>query len=569
MKNEKYYLSKVATYIKKAKTTDIPERREALLRNSQELLNDLSKIVVDNLELKTEVMDLQLELDSIVNQKERFAGIKNFVRNHKKLSAVLASGLILTTGTVGYNAIQNSNLENIAVAATTDKDEDYDTDRFSRDPLAGKNKISEGVAFAEELAKNGAYDKEGYGPEVYALVSVLNTNGAMPNKDKFVENIDLEEYYAKGEVSDGIRSINELVEKVIRAKGTIDWNKIVAHKKSATVLNRAQELYNNVQNGEPTQAQKDEYTKFLNEEVTADLKQYNSFSIMMLTKYLTIAEDSHLINEDQLLLYVTDIDNMCNVDGKNVCEVTNKKGVGAEDTVLSSTKQLALTYLESLLNDKKEHKHNDSEKYYSFAEITSGIKENIKDLKNADIDVEAKGREESIKNIDAISRKKYPGITVNENDPHINHNTGNYESGESIGGDNVGDIVDLPNQDANGNDTDQSIEDMTNYSDIAAADFNNGQYKNEYLYNTQPAYKATWDALKAVYDQNSVPAPGDDNIIDEETDEDEIYYPSSFSAQEMSNENIVLGSDGLYYPAGQLPDGVEQITFDDAISKTR
>ena len=605
MKDIEYYLSKIDSYIIKAKTTDNPEKKEAFLRFSQEILDKLEAFTTE--EKMFEIEDRREELNSILNQQKRFAKIKNLVKSHK-LASILAGAITLSTIGGCTASFQNNDKPAVVEQVKASEDAEYDTERYSRNPLTGESLITGGTAFAESLAKNGAYDKEGYGPEVYALLAVLNTNGSMPGKDDFVKNIDLQDYFAeKGDLNKGINQIDELIEKVVRARGDLDWESIVPHKKSASMLEKAEKLYNDA-GATPSSKQKEEWNKFINDEVIADLEQYSPFTIMALQHYITMATDAHLMTPEQRDLFYKDLDVMCNSKGE-ACGVEDEKAVGAEDTIYSSSKQIAVSYLESLLDDEKEHEHADGEVYYTFAEVTKGVKENIKDLKNADIDIEEKGKEEAIKNIDAITSKKYPGITVDENDPKINHSNGTYESGESLPPENqVGDSVDLPNTDANGNETDQSKEEMIDYSNQAAADFNNGQYKNQHLYDTQPSYKATWDAMKKAFDEYSKPAPGDDEIVDIEEDENEIYYPEKpatpeveepsapvveepstpevddpivdipqddiisddTTTEDIMDDDWVLGDDGYYYPKGQLPADVNPAALEEeTVSKTR
>lgn len=605
MKDIEYYLSKIDSYIIKAKTTDNPEKKEAFLRFSQEILDKLEAFTTE--EKMFEIEDRREELNSILNQQKRFAKIKNLVKSHK-LASILAGAITLSTIGGCTASFQNNDKSAVVEQVKASEDAEYDTERYSRNPLTGESLITGGTAFAESLAKNGAYDKEGYGPEVYALLAVLNTNGSMPGKDDFVKNIDLQDYFAeKGDLNKGINQIDELIEKVVRARGDLDWESIVPHKKSASMLEKAEKLYNDA-GATPSSKQKEEWNKFINDEVIADLEQYSPFTIMALQHYITMATDAHLMTPEQRDLFYKDLDVMCNSKGE-ACGVEDEKAVGAEDTIYSSSKQIAVSYLESLLDDEKEHEHADGEVYYTFAEVTKGVKENIKDLKNADIDIEEKGKEEAIKNIDAITSKKYPGITVDENDPKINHSNGTYESGESLPPENqVGDSVDLPNTDANGNETDQSKEEMIDYSNQAAADFNNGQYKNQHLYDTQPSYKATWDAMKKAFDEYSKPAPGDDEIVDIEEDENEIYYPEKpatpeveepsapvveepstpevddpivdipqddiisddTTTEDIMDDDWVLGDDGYYYPKGQLPADVNPAALEEeTVSKTR
>lgn len=605
MKDIEYYLSKIDSYIIKAKTTDNPEKKEAFLRFSQEILDKLEAFTTE--EKMFEIEDRREELNSILNQQKRFAKIKNLVKSHK-LASILAGAITLSTIGGCTASFQNNDKPAVVEQVKASEDAEYDTERYSRNPLTGESLITGGTAFAESLAKNGAYDKEGYGPEVYALLAVLNTNGSMLGKDDFVKNIDLQDYFAeKGDLNKGINQIDELIEKVVRARGDLDWESIVPHKKSASMLEKAEKLYNDA-GATPSSKQKEEWNKFINDEVIADLEQYSPFTIMALQHYITMATDAHLMTPEQRDLFYKDLDVMCNSKGE-ACGVEDEKAVGAEDTIYSSSKQIAVSYLESLLDDEKEHEHADGEVYYTFAEVTKGVKENIKDLKNADIDIEEKGKEEAIKNIDAITSKKYPGITVDENDPKINHSNGTYESGESLPPENqVGDSVDLPNTDANGNETDQSKDEMIDYSNQAAADFNNGQYKNQHLYDTQPSYKATWDAMKKAFDEYSKPAPGDDEIVDIEEDENEIYYPEKpatpeveepsapvveepstpevddpivdipqddiisddTTTEDIMDDDWVLGDDGYYYPKGQLPADVNPAALEEeTVSKTR
>ncbi len=566
MKNLDYYLSKIDSYIAKAKSTDNSSKREALLQFAQELVDKLGAQATKN--QISEVEKRQHQLNSMYKKVKRFAKIRNLIKRNK-LASALAGTIVLST--IGGCAISLQN--NSAVVENVndiEKEAEYDTERYSRNPLTGQSLIAGGTAFAKSLAENGAYDKEGYGPEVYALLAVLNTNGSMPGKADFVKNIDLQDYFAeKGDLNKGINQIDELIEKVVRARGDLDWESIVPHIKSAKMLEKAEKLYNNA-GAKPSSKQKEEWNNFINNEVIADLEQYSPFTIMALQHYITMATDAHLMTPEQRDLFYKDLDVMCNSNGQ-ACGIPDEKAVGAEDTIYSSSKQIAVSYLESLLSDEKAHEHAEGEIYYTFDEVTKGVKENIKNLKNADIDIEEKGKEEAIKNIDAVTRAKYPGITIDENDPKINHNNGTYQSGESLpAGNHVGDTVNLPNTDANGNETDQSKDDMIDYSNQAAADFNNGQYKNEYLYNTQPSYKATWDAMKKAYDEYSKPAPGDDNIVDVEEDEDEIYYPEKsnvpevkltpentvvsddITSEEVLYDDWVLGADGYYYPRGQF-----------------
>lgn len=605
MKDIEYYLSKIDSYIIKAKTTDNPEKKEAFLRFSQEILDKLEAFTTE--EKMFEIEDRREELNSILNQQKRFAKIKNLVKRHK-LASVLAGTIVLSTIGGCTASFQNNDKSAVVEQVKASEDAEYDTERYSRNPLTGESLITGGTAFAESLAKNGAYDKEGYGPEVYALLAVLNTNGSMPGKDDFVKNIDLQEYFAeKGDLNQGINQIDELIEKVVRARGDLDWESIVPHKKSAAMLEKAEKLYNDA-GATPSSKQKEEWNKFINDEVTADLEQYSPFAIMAFQHYITMATDAHLMTPEQRDLFYKDLDTMCNSYGE-ACGVSDENVVGAEDTIYSTHKHIAVSYLESLYDDEKEHEHADGEVYYTFAEVTKGVKENIKDLKNADIDIEEKGKEEAIKNIDAITSKKYPGITVDENDPKINHSNGTYESGESLPPENqVGDSVDLPNTDANGNETDQSKDEMIDYSNQAAADFNNGQYKNQHLYDTQPSYKATWDAMKKAFDEYSKPAPGDDEIVDIEEDENEIYYPEKpatpeveepsapvveepstpevddpivdipqddiisddTTTEDIMDDDWVLGDDGYYYPKGQLPADVNPAALEEeTVSKTR
>lgn len=628
MDNIEQYLSKVDYYIEQAHKTKDQARREALLKASREVLDMLGKITGNDTNAKTAIADRLLKIDSVKKSKNRFDGIKHFMANHKKLAAISTAGIILAGSLVGCTSTMQNAKENVAVVETNDKLTDYDKSLYSRNPLSGETLVSDATGFAEEMAKNGAFEMDEYGPDMFAIVGILNTHGSMKNKDEFVRNIDLEEYFKDTDINKVIRLIDEQVEKVVNAKGNIDWSKIVSHKPSAEILNKTEKLFNAIKDGKPTAEQKKEFNDLLNHEIIDDIEKYNAFSHLMLTHYMNAAYVNNVINADQIGLFFTNLGGNCNEQIN--CDFNNDKDiVAAMDTIFSSQKQLLVQYLNTLTEDKEKHQHSEKEIYFSYDEIREKFILNVKDLKNAEIDLEEKVRDNSKKAIDAVTSEKYPGKQVDESDPHINHATGNYESGNHRGGTTKGDVVDLPDKDIEGNPT-EDLKDDEYYIDLAFQHFNDTDYfekyhvhkKDENLYKNSPAYRNAWDKAKKTFDEASVAPPADDNVVDIQEDENEIYYSQgsttsstnqgntnesetgkSSANQEdkkedtdtsftngdnnsaSSSENIVsveedeetvydddyvLGDDGYWYPAGQLPEGVKPASLEEeTISKTR
>lgn len=433
------------------------------------------------------------------------------------------------------------------------KVKEVETVKEQNEEYSSDNLIENGSSFAELSAKYGQY--LGYTPEELAYLSTEFT-GYIPDPHT-AEKFNMPELISEGDAATTISQVKTTFDNMFHL-GLANEDReafvnLFDNKDDQKIISSFLDVYYNVYSN-PTST---ETKAKLIEELKDYNNQHNTASTDMANLFLASGFDAirgvTLIGDrtaqDEQIEILTDAiikDININVTSNGVgCIVDDEKSmdVTAKDNIDLTENQSVYTNIRNNLKTN----YQDFVKQASYAkdikgettldmtgkEIAKAIEEKIKDLKNSEIDVTeeiANGYRERYDNSSAEqSRKKVTGNDVIKKDPSTGQDY-------IYGGSTSEDLSDkeLPNKDHNGNDTNMDKEDMLDYADLAAKDFNAGK-RNDDLYNSNSVYRHVWDELKAFQDANNVtpPAPGD--IVDENTEVE--IKPSEQNNNDQGNIN--------------------------------
>lgn len=433
------------------------------------------------------------KLDTLENENKTNLDNVNvgwFKRNKRKIVCVIGAVAIAAGALVSCaNSKKNDSIQD--KPGTSEKT--FNEEKYNLDPLAGDTMVKIANGWVEEFAKNG-YDskKQTEAMSIAAISSTFGTGsmGADEFKDKLALGAN---FTTESAVLKQFDTFGQGLQQVIQSKGKIDYSKVINNKASLNMLERLQKVYVNEDNLS-FEKQQEEYNKLV-QEMIDHMNDYDMSDLYVMRAYVDLGsignyngEDSDLIAEDTRQLWATSAYNTC-CDQLENCAVDFDRTAEKNQSIDQTLKTYLGSYNKNLILDTH-HEHIDSgDYYYSFNEINQKVLEHAKTVQVANIDIDKKAEQESIKKADQMGEKQgYHNLT--DADRKVMKPDGTIPDGNHTVENKVGDTVSTGNVDKDGNKVDEPLEDLGKYLNQGITDRQNNIKKNRNDFPSNAAYNA-------------------------------------------------------------------------------
>lgn len=476
----------------------------------------------------------------IASNKEKIETLKNenktnldnvnvgwFKRNKRKIGIVASVATLLISGNWLLGYTKKGEPTNDGGKKEEQVKKTFNEEKYNIDPLAGDSMVKFANGWVDEFAKNGYDAKKNTEAMSIAAISTTFGTGAM-GINEFKDKLALgANFTTESAVLKQLDTFRQVHQKVLHSKGKIDYSKVINNKASISMLTRLQKVYLNEDNLSFKQ-QQEEANKLV-QECIDHKDEYDPFDLSLIGDYITMGsygnynrEDLDLFSEETRKLFVTSMYDSCCQQLDN-CAVDFDRINEKNQSIDQTSKTYLVSYYKDLILDTvHEHPEEGVEYYYSFNEINQKVLEHSKTVKVANIDVDKKAEQESIKKADQMGAQLgYPNLTDEER--KIMQPNGTIPSGKHTVENKVGDKVNTGSTDVNGNKVQISLAERGKYK---LQGYNDRQKEQKKTVSDFPS-KEAYDAYIEGWNEQ-------DRIMQNFND---VYEEKTETKDEMTNQN--------------------------------
>ncbi|MCI8445274.1 MAG: hypothetical protein HFG15_02435 [Bacilli bacterium] len=512
------------------------------------------------------------KINKIVKDYKKQQGVReNIVSKIKEKYGVLVK-ILVPVGLIGAIAVSLTGCGNDSKDKEPGSDKNnivlFDEDYWSRNALADQTLIDQGISIKKLLGENGLLEEGRFSNDKLAFYSILA--GFEAKTDARIKSLNISEFVSNR--ADALKYLEEYRQSLNTGLMTnqfkVDWSSIFPKKYDAKMLNELQALYQKL-NTERSNENRDELVKTL-DKIQNGSAGYSEMAMFVATSYAQYFHSYKDINQTVRNTFIDHLDKAC------AERTENTDFIEENHSSYSSAFTSILENITEMIEIEKATDESKSDGGKSLKEIAIEIsKVKVENKKNAS--EIASQASDSHEYTEAMKKQKGSQMTAEDyknlrTDPKTGKTTIN--AGVADYNEHKGQEVDTGFHDENNQQSNkETVEQLVQRG------------ANDALAGLPPQssdsnYMLGYNSVK-----NNITPPEDDNVIDNNQDTQDNYYPGFDSGnvlpnnggQSQPNENsnsatttttteevyysdLIMGADGNWYLSDGTPVQVEAST---------